>query len=368
MADAEAVRRRSRFPILHALLAPTILFYLLQLSASGLGDTLFLSGRQPAAERLQQTSRKAQPLESPQTLWKSAKPEGLKVTYLKKGEKYRGAIDPKLRKLLESEEYEQMKDLFVRMLDKGMLDKFMLRSVEWLNEINLFYLAETEKKAGSKAFRNLMKNEFAKVWPTELQNEGPEAFTIMQNFYRRQEQYSMYDLIVIDIFPFMIRDDTGTSSPFGPGVSDNTKLEYILDKIDNATIIKQYNILTEGDEDVARISEKVASWCARMLNIVVYKVDRTTEIELMPGWVDILIGATPVLLLVVFGLSLGYVKMPGSPEEIKLESSAPTDFKTYVPKPAFSPPVAILGSGSSGYLVEPRDAGADFGRAGSESR
>ncbi|CAJ1353544.1 unnamed protein product, partial [Effrenium voratum] len=74
-------------------------------------------------------------------LTKRVPPPSVKVTKLKKGERYRGYINPKLKALVEAQEYRNVVDLLDRLETKGMLDRLLISAEVYWKDLNIFEIS-----------------------------------------------------------------------------------------------------------------------------------------------------------------------------------------------------------------------------------
>ncbi|CAK9010323.1 unnamed protein product, partial [Durusdinium trenchii] len=95
-------------------------------------------------------------------LTKRVPPPSVKVTKLKKGERYRGYINPRLKALVETSEYRKVVDLLARLENEGQLDRLLLSAEGYWKDLNVFEISQVEKEEGRRAVAKIMRRDWSR--------------------------------------------------------------------------------------------------------------------------------------------------------------------------------------------------------------
>eukprot|EP00435_Cladocopium_sp_Y103_P056444 s699_g19.t1 len=94
-------------------------------------------------------------------LTKRVPPPSVKVTKLKKGERYRGYINPKLKALVEASEYRKVVDLLARLEKEGQLDRLLVSAEGYWKDLNIFEFSALEKEEGRRAVSKILRRDWS---------------------------------------------------------------------------------------------------------------------------------------------------------------------------------------------------------------
>lgn len=257
-------------------------------------------------------------------LTKRVPPPSVKVTKLKKGERYRGYINPRLKALVETSEYRKVVDLLARLENEGQLDRLLLSAEGYWKDLNVFEISQVEKEEGRRAVAKIMRRDWSRIWPKQLEADRLEAFELFSAFWRRIEQSQIVDTLVGEILPDLKRGyDTAGANREDQNrlleMSFETRIQEFEDRFNNSVQADMYRILCENDTAIPVLSEKLLPFFARGLDSFEDKVANTPLA--MPGFADIAVGVTvSVAFVLVLALS-GALKLPSLDETIELERS-----------------------------------------------
>jgi len=256
----------------------------------------------------------------------------VKTTKLKKGEVYRGQVNPKLRALLGATEYRQMVDLLARVESKGLLAPFLQKAEDYWGDINLFNLAMQEQEGGSRAIMKTLKKEWSRIWPEELDEERLPAFDLFQSFWKRVDQSRLLDTVMNEVLPDMKKGYTdlmnsGDQQKLST-MNDDERREEILYRMGKCDLVRQYIILSENDPELGSISDKMGPFVARFISQLERKVATQTSTL---GWVaDGGVAAACVLAFLGILVLVGAIKLPtfgGDEAPVITQASAPANFQ-----------------------------------------
>eukprot|EP00933_Yihiella_yeosuensis_P045376 TRINITY_DN40747_c0_g1_i1.p1 TRINITY_DN40747_c0_g1~~TRINITY_DN40747_c0_g1_i1.p1 ORF type:complete len:361 (-),score=73.65 TRINITY_DN40747_c0_g1_i1:271-1353(-) len=247
---------------------------------------------------------------------------GVKRTFLKKGQSYKGRVDPKLRSLLESSEYRRMVTLLSGLDQQDLLDDFLEKAEKYWEKVNLAEWAAQEQQGGGRGLMRTVKKEWPRIWPSELESERMPAFELFALFWTRVDQSSLIDRIMSDVLPDFA---AGFNNK---GNKDSKKLEVlteegrrqeIMKRLGKNELIGQYGALSKADPEVARIGPKMTPFIARFLSILESKASQqTTSLGGLADGVVALVLVVAVLVLAVFG---GALPNPFAGETVALEKT-----------------------------------------------
>lgn len=271
--------------------------------------------------------------------------DGVRTIKLKKGEKYRGQVNPKLRALLEATEYRQLVDLLSRLESQGLLTSFLGKSEEYWAGVNLLNLAMEEQQGGGKAMMKTLRQDWNRIWPEQLEAERLPAFDLFSAFWKRLDQSRLMDTVMGEVLPDMKNgyNDLMNSQDQKKlmEMSDEQRRDEILRRLGNSDIICQYAILSENDVELKTIGPKMAPFIARFVSLLERKVASQTAGLGILADASIFGGAILALLLIL--VFVGVLKLPSFGDEApQLQSTAPTNFQALVNAPTMPAATVVM--------------------------
>mmetsp|Transcript_39465 Transcript_39465/g.85145 ORF Transcript_39465/g.85145 Transcript_39465/m.85145 type:complete len:383 (+) Transcript_39465:80-1228(+) len=276
-------------------------------------------------------------------LTKRVPPPSVKVTKLKKGERYRGYINPKLKALVEASEYRKVVDLLARLEKEGQLDRLLVSAEGYWKDLNIFEFSALEKEEGRRAVSKILRRDWSRIWPKQLEAERIEAFELFSAFWRRVEQSQIIDTLVGEVIPDLKRgyDTAGANREDQQRLlemSQEVRVQEFQDRFNSSVQADMYRILCENDTAIPVLSEKLLPFFARGLNSFEDKVANTPMA--MPGFADISVAVTiSIAFVLVLALS-GALKLPSLDESVELDRTverAPVAEMVSAPPPTPKP-------------------------------
>eukprot|EP00440_Ansanella_granifera_P038972 gb/GFBE01042281.1/.p1 GENE.gb/GFBE01042281.1/~~gb/GFBE01042281.1/.p1 ORF type:complete len:380 (+),score=55.29 gb/GFBE01042281.1/:1-1140(+) len=271
------------------------------------------------------------PLDGPQKVMgrmtSSPGKRNVKVTRLKKGEKYRGAIDPRLRALVEAEEYRLVVDLMADLQDQNLLVEVLSRAEAYWDSLDIKVITQKERKLGGRAIMKALRKDWPRIFPPELEplleyRGVTNSFELFTTFWRRVEQSEVLDNLIDKVLPEEILDGQALDA-----MSTERRLDEIARRINTTSLANQYRILAENDTAVADLSPQVLPFLARALSALDNKIFAESGRVDLGKFADDAVGAAVVLSFILV-LQIGGaidIKLPSFDDELpKLERSKPT--------------------------------------------
>lgn len=255
-------------------------------------------------------------------LTKRVPPPSVKVTKLKKGERYRGYINPKLKALVEAAEYRKVVDLLARLEKDGQLDRVLVSAEGWWKDLNVFEISAVEKDEGRRAVSKIIRRDWSRIWPKQLDSERLEAFELFSAFWRRVEQSQIIDTLIGEILPDLKRgyDTAGANREDQRKLLDmspDIRIQEFQERFNSSVQADMYRILCENDTAIPILSEKLLPFFARGLDSFEDKVANTPIA--MPGFADLSVIVTISIAFVLVLALGGAIKLPSMEETVQLD-------------------------------------------------
>jgi len=217
----------------------------------------------------------------------AAAAQGVKVTKLKKGQKYdqkssyRGPVDAKLRSLLGAGEYREMTQLLGRLEAQGLLRRFLDRAEEYWGDLDLLQIAQLEQKGGGKMVIQKVRKDWPRIWPEDLEEERLDAFEVVSRFLLRLDRSKVIDLVMNEVLPDIDRGGSSAkksadSERLQEMTSEERRVEF-MQRLGDAKIVQQYIGLSKDDKDVATIGGKMMPFLVKCISLLEYKVSAGME-------------------------------------------------------------------------------------------
>jgi hypothetical protein len=192
-------------------------------------------------------------------------------------------VSPKLRALLQSDEYRQIINMLAGLEEQGNLGEFLEKSEDYWKDINVFELAAAEQKGGGRSVVQKVKMDWPRIWPAAEEAQRMSAFDKMAAFWRKLDQSRVVDDIMKEVLPNM-----GSKKNFNDLMADKEqqrmmalteeeRRDEILGRLGNSMLVVQFAKLCEGDAEVARIAPQMAPFIAKFVSILEVKVSSQTE-------------------------------------------------------------------------------------------
>jgi len=312
------------------LLSVTCLLVLLPFSATFIGRPAVsapssgLSTRHDGRESRTQLLATAAPIARKKKgagLVKRAPPPSVKVTKLRKGERYRGYINPKLKALVEAPEYRKVIDLLAQLENETKLDYLLSNAQVYWRGLNIWEMSKIEKEQGRQAVAKIIRRDWPRIWPKELEDSRVEAYEVFSAFYRRVEQSQIIDTLVTEVLPDIKKPNLGPKELQNSDrllvMSDLARWNEFQNRFNDSATADQYRILAENDTAIPVLSQKLLPFFAAGMDNFEYKLQH--EPMTMPSaanwFVGISIGLGFVLVLAISGA----IQLPSMEERYTLE-------------------------------------------------
>jgi len=258
-------------------------------------------------------------------LVKRIPPPSVKVTKLSKGERYRGYINPKLKALVAAPEYRKVVDLLFKLENENKLDLLLANAQDYWMGLNIYEASRLEREQGRKAVSKIIRRDWSRIWPKELEDSRLEAYDLFSAFWRRVEQSQIIDTMIGEVLPDLKRGYDSVMDREGQdrllSLSETGRLEEFQSRFNDSTTADQYRILAENDTAIPVLSEKLLPFFVRGMDDFEYKIANTPVA--LPGWADIIVGTVVVLGFVLVLALSGELQLPSMDEKFTLERSAP---------------------------------------------
>ncbi|CAE7331937.1 unnamed protein product, partial [Symbiodinium sp. KB8] len=272
-------------------------------------------------------------------LVKRIPPPSVKVTKLAKGERYRGYINPKLKALVAAPEYRKVVDLLFKLENEKKLDMLLANAQDYWLGLNIYEASRLEREQGRKAVSKIIRRDWSRIWPKELEDSRLEAYDLFSAFWRRVEQSQIIDTMIGEVLPDLKRGYDSVMDREGQdrllSLSETGRLEEFQSRFNDSTTADQYRILAENDTAIPVLSEKLLPFFVRGMDDFEYKIANTPVA--LPGWADIIVGTVVVLGFVLVLALSGELQLPSMDEQFTLERSAPKKIIVPVPPPSLGP-------------------------------
>ncbi|CAE7345622.1 PHOT1 [Symbiodinium natans] len=231
---------------------------------------------------------------------------------VKKGGKYRGVVNPRLRNFIQSSEYRELLTLLKNVNDEGVLDDFLAKAETYWMDINIFQLAMEEQSGGGRGVVATVKRDWPKIWPPQLEGNRMYAFDCFAKFWGRLERSKLVDDVMSEVLPDLGKDYSEKLESKDQQklmqMSDDERRDEIMSRLGTSPIVAQYAALSKEDPEVKAIGSKMAPFVAKFVSILERKV--STQTESLGQTVDVVVVGV-IAVVVLIGLSFaGIIKIP----------------------------------------------------------
>lgn len=237
------------------------------------------------------------------------------MTNKKKGGKYRGAVNPKLRLFVNSKEYRTIIDLLAKLNDMGLLDEFLARAEDYWMNINVFQLALEEQQKGGRGVLMTIRKDWPRIWPENMDSDRMAAFDQFADFWKRLDASRLVDNVMKEVLPDMTKGYQDYENLMQSddqkklmAMSDEERKMEIMSRLGRCEIVKQYAALSANDKEVQSIGPKMMPFVAKSVASLERKV--ATQVDQVGKSFDFGFVAIGVLLVVAVLIGTGLVKLP----------------------------------------------------------
>lgn len=176
-------------------------------------------------------------------------PPGVKRTFVPKGGKVTpgpdSEINPKLKRLVETEEYRSFIDMLARLEEEDALQEFFDNADAYFDRNDIFKMAEASMAGKTRENVAKVRGEWSQIWPRSLSNIGVDAFERTLVFWNLLGQSKLADIVFQDI-----RSSAGRLE----SMEDAQYLEEVGRLLSTSKLVKQYQTLSSKDAEVQAVS------------------------------------------------------------------------------------------------------------------
>lgn len=225
--------------------------------------------------------------------------------------KYRGAVNPRLRALLNAKEYRKLISLLASLQEQGLLGEFLQNAEAYWREINVFELAMKEREGGQGVLGQV-KRDWGKLWPAAMDGQRMLAFNTFQAFWGRLDRSKLIEDVMKTVLPDMEKDfrDQLDSSDVVKlrALSDEERSLEVIRRMGQNDIIVQFTALSEYDQEIKSIGPQMAPFIAKAISVLERKV--ATQTESLGKTADLAIAGGVAVVLLILLFVTGIVKLP----------------------------------------------------------
>lgn len=247
----------------------------------------------------------------------------------KKGDKYIGTVNPKLRALVNSKEYRKLVEILKKLEDAGQLEVFLKNAEDYWNNLNVFNLVAEEQQSGGRGIIRTVRREWPRIWPERMEEMRMDAFEIFTAFWLKLGQSKIMDTIIGDVLPGLRQgyDEmmSSTDQQALMSLTDEQRSEEILSRLGKSEVIAQYGVLSKGDPEVKALAPKMGPAMARL--VVMFERKLATQTESLGNLSDFAVVAGVIVFVVIILSLTGFLKNP---------------FAEDIPAPPMSAPSAVM--------------------------
>lgn len=228
-----------------------------------------------------------------------------KAATTKKSKRYVGSINPRLRSLVNSPEYQEVLELLETLQDRKLLDGFLEKLEDYMVNLDVFELALQETKGGGVMRK--IKQDWPRIFPknTEFRLESFEAFA---RLWVRIGRSKCLDDLMQKVLPTVGGDyrdmmDNEDQKKLMDMSAEERETEIIF-RLASSPMVTQLGVLTSENKVAAKVAPAVAPVLQRLVIGMERKMAEQTE--KLGSNLDIAaaVGGVVVLLLILYGLKV----------------------------------------------------------------